>query len=271
MLFRTACFLAAFAVTTLPSAAQGEKEERGDQGPPPGIRLELPVTGLTAENAPRVEKGLAALTLRGFVCPVCDHGRLEAGDCKSCQVGLEAGQIRLVKEVEVSVGEAAVECRLARVAAIRLSEIETVLRRAGVGLEGASVPLPGPATLVFRGGSDDGVAVVRRTLTEAGLYGAVRVSEHAATGEVLAHVNRGRGGAPTRGKVAAAFSARPTSPQLVDVEWGPASASPGAAGSPEEKQPPKARRGKKQGKGGKGQKEKGERKRREKKGGEGGG
>lgn len=188
-----------------PAAAQPAKGE-----------LTLAVSGLTPENAAKVESALEQVSLTEYECPECGDVRATAGECKACETELEESSRPVFKEVMPSAEKSAIAFQMAPDAHVRLSWIEKALRGNSVQVPREKLTLTPPAILVFADGTREGVALLQTAFREAKMTDA-QVSLDPKTQEI--HV-RFKQTAPTWTSVAELGSKLAQPLRLTDVIWG---------------------------------------------------
>lgn len=187
----------------------------------PTVSLTFHVTGLTQDNLGKVREGLNALTYSTYACDHCHTQRAEAGKCAQCGAELKAEKRPLFTSVTPSASDSTIALVLNPNHRTRFSAIEGALRAESIAVVEATLPIPGQAELVLRGGKADEVAAVEKALKDAKLFDDLHASWDAATGEILVDARAGLS-APTRARVDSAMQGMKL--HVKDVIWGHAPA-----------------------------------------------
>ena len=182
--------------------------------------LAFGVSGLTADNLPKVKESLAALESQVFVCPGCKAEGALAGSCSACKVALEPRTVKLLKTAEPSVENASIRITPDTGRTVRYSDLERTLRQHLVQIDSSKFPVAGTAQLVVRGATDADVSPLEEALLQAKLFDEVEGVYEPATGEIRLAVRAGKT-PPPLSKVEAVLEGTGIAPRFADVLWAP--------------------------------------------------
>ena len=184
-----------------------------------GIRLSIPVTGLTAENSAKVESALSALYREFYTCATCKGEHAQKGKCP-CGAELTAKKQPLLEEAKAVTDKGSVGLKTTPGSELALSQVERALKSASVQLDEAKFNLSGKSVLVFSGPASQEEAVsLGKALADAGLFQATRAKFDAASKSTRIEVTASATPA-TRASVAAALEKAGSKAKLGDVVWG---------------------------------------------------
>lgn len=183
----------------------------------PEVPLHFAVAGLTKENATAIKTALTELSVTAYVCDTCKVEQAAAGTCSKCSAQLQMAKRPALGSVAPMPDDTSISLTLNPRRIVRLTEIEAALKKSGVTIDNAKLPLPGRITFVAKGGTADKLAVAKKALTDANLFEEVTASFDAASAE-MRFTTRAKATPPTRAMVAKTFEAQQL--QLVDVIFG---------------------------------------------------
>lgn len=178
--------------------------------------VKLAVTGLTEENAPRIESALTALKQKLYVCPGCDATKAAAGKCPPCRADLVAQDVPVFEQVAVSDDENQIELELNRATMVRLSQIENTLKSQSVEIDREELPLGPHACLVYQGKTEADAETLEAAFKSAAIADA-RATFDATKREIHVVIPSGRATYSTIEEVGANAE---TPIKLTDVIWG---------------------------------------------------
>jgi len=202
-------------------AAQGEKgTPKPASAPAAQQKVSLPVTGLTAENAEKVQTSLAAISHTAWTCPACKMVADEAGQCPQCKKDLASAPHKCLANVKADAAGGTITAMLNPGAMVKLSEVERALGGASVKLDADKLTLGGHTKLIVQGPGDAASAKkLEEGLKAAKLFESVAI-EHDADSREYVIVTQAGAEAPTKAAAASAVArAGGESFKLVDVVW----------------------------------------------------
>lgn len=203
-----------------PPAAQGEKKPVAASAPAAQAKLSIPVTGLTADNAEKVQTSLAALSHTAWACPACKLVADEAGQCPQCKKDLASQPQKSLANVKADAAGGTITAMLSPGAMVKLSDVERALGGASVKLDPAKLTLAGHTKLIVQGPGDAATAKkLEEGLKTAKLFESVEI-KHAADSREYVIAAQAGANAPTKEAAAAALArAGGENFKLVDVVW----------------------------------------------------
>lgn len=177
--------------------------------------IELPVTGLTKETSAKVETSLKTLTYESFMCPGCKAVSNHAGECKKCEMALEAKQAPVFSESMPNVEKNHIALRLTPGAQIALTRLESTLGDT-VKVQREKLHVGGNTTLVFQGAKDEKEAqALQAAFREAKLQDATATYDAKAK-QIHLHIARGNTSWETASELAQKTS---KDLRLADLLW----------------------------------------------------
>ena len=201
-------------------AVQAEKAKPVPASAPAQQKVSLSVTGLTAENAEKVQSNLAALSHPVWTCTGCKVTADEKGQCAQCKKDLTASPQPSLANVRADAAGGTITAMLNPGAMVKLSEVERALGGASVTLDPAKLILAGHTKLVVQGPGDAASAKkLEEGLKTAKIFESVTI-EHAADAREYVIVTQAASNAPTKAAAASAITrAGGDTFKLVDVIW----------------------------------------------------
>lgn len=190
-------------------------------------KVSLPVTGLTADNAEKVQTALAALAHTAWTCPGCKATQDARGQCAACKVDLVSESHKSLGSVKADAAGGTISAVLNPGTRLKLSEVERALGGASVKLEGAKLTVIGNTQLLVQGpGTAEAAQKFEQGLKSARLFESVEI-EHEADSRDYVVTTRAGADAPTHAALVSAIArAGGEGFKLVDVIWvGPKSVS----------------------------------------------
>lgn len=181
------------------------------------VELEVPVTGLTLENAPKVESALEGLQAVLYDCSACAANFEKAGSCPACTSALQPEPHPILETVTVSPEQNKVMIATQSGMQVRLSDIERSLGTASVKIDDRRMALMGNSTLVVAGVANaEQAKAIQKALEDAKLF--QKVSATAQGGLGMIEVTAGTTGS-TRARVDAVLVKVASAHKLQDVIW----------------------------------------------------
>jgi hypothetical protein len=220
--------LAASQTGTTPAPAKPESKPQTTPAtkpattPAPAAATEtmpsVPVTGLTAENSPKVESALKAHTSTIYKCETCSKAYLESGMC--CEKPTKAVTGPAMKSVKVDAATSTVSFNLSPGYAVRLTEIEKLLKPEGVTVQHDRLKLTNDTTITIVGVADQAAAdELRKALNDAKLFEQIDIKTPTGKREANVIVRRAGIGAPTEAKLKETLAKANPSFVVSDVVW----------------------------------------------------
>ncbi|HVS17939.1 MAG TPA: hypothetical protein VMT18_05005 [Planctomycetota bacterium] len=183
-------------------------------------KVSLPVTGLTAENAEKVQTSLAALSHTLWTCAECKLTSDEEGQCPHCKKDLASAPHKSLTNVRADAAGGTITAMLNPGAMVKLSEVERALKSASVALDPAKLTLTGHTKLIVQGPGDEaGARKLEQGLKAAKLFDSMEIEHEADSREYVIAV-QSSSNAPTKAAAASAITrAGGEGFKLVDVVW----------------------------------------------------
>lgn len=223
-MFITAPLFAQDKGTDKPAPTQKPVAERDTGKPTPASataqKFSVPVTGLTAENAEKIQTSLAALSHTAWACPDCKMSQETKGKCTSCNVDLVSGSHKCLSNVKVDAAGGMVNATLNPGAMLKLSELERALGGASVKLDPAKLTLSGNTQLHIQGpGSAADAKKFEEGMKTAKIFESMEI-KHEGDSRDYVITTQASANAPTKAAVASAITrAGGEGFKLVDVVW----------------------------------------------------
>jgi len=216
-MFFTAPLLAAQDKGT-PKPAQEAKATPASA--PAQAKVSLPVTGLTAENAEKVQTALAGVSHTAWTCPGCKATSDAKGQCAPCKTDLVSETHKCLGNVKADAAGGTISAVLNPGAQLKLSEVERALGSASVKLDGAKLSLVGNTQLLVQGpGSAADAKKFEEGLKASKLFESVEITHKADSRDYVVSA-RAMANAPTQAAIASAITkAGGEGFKLVDVVW----------------------------------------------------
>jgi hypothetical protein len=201
-------------------AAQAEKKPVAASAPAAQQKVSIPVTGLTAENAEKVQTSLSAISHTAWTCPACKMVADEAGQCPQCKKDLASEPHKCLANVKADAAGSTITAMLNPGAMVKLSDVERALGSASVKLDPAKLTLTGHTKLIVQGPGDAASAKkFEEGLKSAKLFESAEIKHDADSREYVISAQAGAN-APTKDAAAAAVTrAGGENFKLVDVVW----------------------------------------------------
>lgn len=190
-------------------------------------KFSLPVTGLTADNAEKVQTALAAVSHTAWTCPDCKMSQEAKGQCTQCKVDLVSQTHKCLGSVKADAAGGTISAVLNPGAQLKLSEVERALGSASVKLDAAKLTVIGNTQLLVQGpGTAEAAKKFEEGMKSAKLFESMEI-EHKADSRDYVVSTRAGASAPTHAALASAITrAGGEGFKLVDVIWvGPKSVS----------------------------------------------
>ncbi len=176
----------------------------------------IPVTGLTAENAAKVETALKGLQANLYDCAGC-HAKFEkAGSC--CNAALKAESQPVVDQATIAADQGKVTIVTKEGMQLRLSDIERALGACSIKIDNSKLTIPGNAVIVVAGvGNDEQAKAIQKSLEEGKFFQRVKVTP-ATDGTGLVEVTAGTPAA-SKAKVEESIAKVAPAHKVQDVIW----------------------------------------------------
>jgi hypothetical protein len=199
-------------VKPVPAAAPTAK-------PTAKVDLELPVTGLTQENAPKLKTALEGLQANVYMCAACKTESDKAGNCPGCKSPLVASKMPVFGRVSPAADLSKISVQTKEGMQLKLSEIERALTASSAKLDAAKMTIPGTATLIVASATTaEQATAIQKALEESKLFSRVHAKVDEATKKTTVEVVAGPT-APTRAKVDEALAKAAATNKIEDVIW----------------------------------------------------
>jgi hypothetical protein len=190
-------------------------------------KFSLPVTGLTADNAKKVQTALEAVSHTAWTCPDCKMSQETKGQCTQCKVDLVSQAHKCLGNVKADAAGGTISAVLNPGAQVKLSEVERALGSASVKLDGAKLTMVGSTQLLVQGpGTAEAAKKFEEGMKSAKLFESMEI-EHKADSRDYVITTRAGANAPTHATLTSAIArAGGEGFKLVDIVWvGPKSVS----------------------------------------------
>jgi hypothetical protein len=184
------------------------------------VEVAVPVTGLTEENAAKVESALEGLKATLYTCAGCKGEFAKAGACPACKSGLTSKTEPVIEQVTVAADQGKVTVKTHEGMQLKLSEIERALATSGVKVDDQKMNITGDATIVVAGVTNaEQAKAVGKALEESKLFQRVAAPSSAPAGQQgMIQVSAGSTGA-SRAKVNEAIAKVAPTHKVQDVVW----------------------------------------------------
>jgi len=180
--------------------------------------VEVPVTGLTAENAPKVETALEGLQVKLYDCAGCKAHFEKEGSCPVCKTGLQVASQPVIEQATVAADQGKIKIVTKEGMQLRLSDIERALGANSVKIDNSKMTIPGNAVIVVAGvGNDEQAKAIQKSLEDSKLFQRVKVTP-ATDGTGLVEVTAGTA-ATSRAKVEESIAKVAPAHKVQDVIW----------------------------------------------------
>jgi hypothetical protein len=181
------------------------------------VEFTLAVTGLTKENASKIQGALDKLSMKGYACPHCGSHRASPGECLGCETELVERESANFQNLKPAPDKGTVAFRLEPNAQVKLTQIEKALRDHSIKIDRAKSDFGKSATFVFQGGtSADDATHLKEAFKTAKLGNAV-ASVDSKSKDIHVQVKEGTPDWAAISKVGETLS---TPLRLTDVIWG---------------------------------------------------
>jgi hypothetical protein len=179
---------------------------------------QVPVTGLTAENAPKVTKALQDYANNVYKCGACSDMSAHAGKCCGKEMTSSSGAaFAMVKADPTS---SAVTFTVAPSHEIKLSEIERILTANSVKVARDKLSIGTNAQLVIANVADQQAAdVIKKALIDAKLFDQIEAEIPAGQKEAHFTVLKSGTSAPTEARVKETLAKANSAASLADIAW----------------------------------------------------
>ena len=186
--------------------------------------LNLPVAGLTADNAAKVQAALKDFSNSSWRCATCGKASFEAGTCCGKDRVAQSGMALSSVSVDAAAGSLAFAVQAGH--AVRLTEIERLLQAQGVSVQRDHLALGQDATLLVTGAADAAAGQsIRKALVDAQLAEQVDVTQPTGKHETEVVLHRKAGSPPTEEHVREVLAKANSAFGVTDVIWSTAGKS----------------------------------------------
>ncbi len=183
------------------------------------VDLDLPVQGLTQENAPKVKSTLEGLQASVFICSGCKAQSDKTGTCTACKTPLQPTKLPLFGRVSPAADLSKISIQTHEGMQLKLSEIERALTASAVKLDAQKMTIPGTATFVVGTATTaEQATAVQKALEESKLFQRVHAKVDETSKKTTVEVVAGAT-PPTRAKVDEALAKAGATYKLEDVIW----------------------------------------------------
>lgn len=183
-------------------------------------KVNLPVTGLTAENAEKVQTALAGVSHTAWTCPGCKATQDAKGQCASCKTDLVSETHKCLGNIKADAAGGTISAVLNPGAQLKLSEVERALGASSVKLDGAKLTLVGNTQILVQGpGTAADAKKFEEGLKSSKLFESMEIV-HKADSRDYVVTARSAANPPTHAALASAITkAGGEGFKLVDVVW----------------------------------------------------
>jgi hypothetical protein len=182
-------------------------------------KLSIPVTGLTAENAEKVQTTLSGLSYNVWICPECKMTGEAKGQCPMCKKDMTSQAQKSLGNVKADATAGTVTANLNAGTQIKLSELERALGSSSVKLNPAKLTLGGQTHFIVQGpGAAADAKKFEEALKTSKLFEAMEI-KHDADSRDYVVIARVGSAAPTHASVSQAIEKSGEGFKLVDVVW----------------------------------------------------
>jgi hypothetical protein len=183
------------------------------------VDLELPIQGLTQENAPKLKTALEGLQTEVYTCAGCKAEAAKAGNCPACKTPMVASKKPLFARVSPAADLSKISVQSHEGMQLKLSEIERALAASSVKLDAQKMTIPGNATLIIASATTaEQATAIQKALEESKLFQRVHATVDESTKKTAVEVVSGPT-APTRAKVDEAIAKAGATNKIEDVIW----------------------------------------------------
>lgn len=181
--------------------------------------VSLPVTGLTKEDASKVQTTLTAMTHEMWVCPGCKGMQEEKGTCTSCKKDLVAKAMPVLSRVAPDLQHGTLDFALNEGMHVKLSELERALGSGAVKVDPAKLVLADSTMLYVQGPpSAEAAKKLEQSLKASKLFESMHVEHKADSRDYHIKAVASEEG-PTHAALAKAIEAVGDGFKLIDVGW----------------------------------------------------
>ncbi len=178
----------------------------------------VPVTGLTTENAPRIESALKAYTSTSYKCEACSDTAFEAGMC--CEKPTKAVTGTALRSVKVDPTSSMVIFAISPGYGVRLTELDRILKKEGVTVQRDKLKLSNDTTITVAGVADQAAAdEVRKAINDAKLFDQIDVRTPAGKKEAVIVIRRAGSSPTTEARVKETLAKANPTFVVADVIW----------------------------------------------------
>lgn len=203
-----------------PDAKPAESVQAASKKPAAtATEITVPVTGLTADGASKVQGALTEMSAQVWTCAGCHVEEQAAGTCGDCGADLARESLPVLDKVQVAADAGTLRFALRPNRMLSLNELDATLRKNAVAVDGARMPLAGTSTLVLTGLTEKQVAEMEKALVDSKMFASARGTYDAASKQMRIRATAAQA-APTRAAVALMIEQSTLHPRLDDILLG---------------------------------------------------
>lgn len=181
--------------------------------------ITVPVTGLTADGASKVQEALTEMSAQVWTCKGCHVEERAAGTCGDCGGDLARERLPVLDKVQVAADAGTLRFALRPNRMLSLSDLDVALRKSAVAVDGSRMLLPGTSTLVLTGLTDKQIGEMEKALVDSRMFSTARGTYDGQTKEVRIRATAAQA-APTRAAVQLMIEQSTLHPRLSDIVLG---------------------------------------------------
>jgi hypothetical protein len=180
--------------------------------------LHIPVSGLTAENADKLQTALASATNTVYVCEGCKHVDAATGAC--CGKDMKAETGTAFANVHVDSKASTIDFSVPANRALRLSDLEKTLKANSVTIQSDKLQIGTDATVLVKGVTDAAAGdAVEKAITDAKLAEQAEVVTSPNAKEARLTIRKSGMTAATQAKLKEAIAKANSSYTVADIIW----------------------------------------------------
>ena len=183
------------------------------------LKLHLALSGLTEENSKAAKTALMEITVKEYSCPECRAVHAAAGQCEACETELVSKMRPVFQDVKLTPreGESQLALQLATGRNVRLTQVESALKKLAVTVSREKLPLDAGSVLIYQGGASKEDASSLQTAFKEAQIAIVHAEYRADSKEIQVRLQDGK---PTWLALTELGSKRTKPLKLTDVMWG---------------------------------------------------
>ncbi len=185
----------------------------------PKSPISIPVSGVTKENAPKIQEAVQKIVHPGFACAKCQITLAKEGNCPKCNAPLqkETSAKPVAKTIQVEADKGTIKLALDAGRTVKLSEIESAAKAAGATIKRTDLALPSWSRIIVAGpATPDSAAKLEKALMDAKVFASVDVEIDEVTKQLYVLPEVGASGAKL-GAATAAIEKAGTDYKFQDV------------------------------------------------------